>query len=310
MQGKRVLTAATCVAALAIGSGAASAATMHPTLGAKLAGMGEHGVVNLQSNSAQGPALLDVRRDDATGSRARRSATRSGMVVAKLGPAYKAKSCAMVSKKALAMIESKPGAYRVWVDTKAHTGELRGTLFRGHGAHVRNVGRSTAMDETHADPQPPRKVGRAVFLGAVAGGVSSLYWGKAVWGQVSAQRLARRGAHPADPDRAAGGSTRSPARMPTFDPQTWQLDARRPRRASRTSISYDAAAGAAEGRAGLDVPLRHRLDGARTSAGAACGSTTCSRSRARSRRAHALEFVSAEMPYVDSSRPSRPACTT
>ena len=52
------------------------------------------------------------------------------------------------------------------------------------------------MDETHADtsssselpedPDESRKVGRAVFLGAVLGGVSSLYWGKAGWSKVSA----------------------------------------------------------------------------------------------------------------------------
>ena len=41
------------------------------------------------------------------------------------------KSCAIVSKQALAMIESKPGAYKVWVDTKALMGELRGTLSAG-----------------------------------------------------------------------------------------------------------------------------------------------------------------------------------
>ena len=54
-----------------------------------------------------------------------------GMVVAKLGMAYKAKSCAKVSKKALTLIESKPGSYRVWVDTKGHPGDLRGKLFAG-----------------------------------------------------------------------------------------------------------------------------------------------------------------------------------
>jgi hypothetical protein len=130
MQGKRVLTAVTCVAALAIGSGAASGATMHPTFGAKLAGMGEHGVVNFTSSSGKGQLCwtFDVMTHGITTASIRDA---SGMVVAKLGPAYKAKSCAMVSKQALAMIESKPGAYKVWVDTKAHMGELRGTLSPG-----------------------------------------------------------------------------------------------------------------------------------------------------------------------------------
>ena len=42
------------VAAGVLGAGVAGAATMHPVLGAKLAGMGEHGVVNLQSKPRRG----------------------------------------------------------------------------------------------------------------------------------------------------------------------------------------------------------------------------------------------------------------
>ena len=53
------------------------------------------------------------------------------MVVAKLGSAFKAKSCASVATKALGLIESKPGSYTVWLDTKGHPGDLRGKLFVG-----------------------------------------------------------------------------------------------------------------------------------------------------------------------------------
>ena len=60
------------------------------------------------------------------------------MVVAKLGPSYSAKGCAMVSKMALDVIESKPASYRVWVDTKGHPGDLRGTLFAGM-AHMSSM---------------------------------------------------------------------------------------------------------------------------------------------------------------------------
>ena len=129
MQATR-LVAATGLAAIAIGAGAAGAATMHPTFGAKLSGMGEHGVVNFTSNSGKGRLCwtFDVMTHGITTASIRDG---SGMVVAKLGPAYKAKSCAMVSKQALGMIESKPGSYKVWVDTKAHMGELRGTLSAG-----------------------------------------------------------------------------------------------------------------------------------------------------------------------------------
>jgi hypothetical protein len=118
------------VAAGVLGAATAGAATMHPVLAAKLAGMGEHGVVNFQSNASKGQLCwtFDVMTDGVTGASIRDSA---GMLVAKLGPAYKAKSCATVPMRALEMIEATPGSYRVWVDTKAHMGELRGTMFAG-----------------------------------------------------------------------------------------------------------------------------------------------------------------------------------
>src|SRR4051794_21345875 len=117
-------------AAAVVGAAAANAATMHPVLGAKLTGMGEHGVVNFQSNAGKGQLCwtFDVMTDGVTAATIRDSA---GMIVAKLGSSYKAKSCTAVPMKALTMIESKPGSYRVWVDTKAHMGELRGALFAG-----------------------------------------------------------------------------------------------------------------------------------------------------------------------------------
>ena len=118
------------VAASVLGAGVASGAAMHPVLAAKLAGMGEHGVVNFQSNASKGQLCwtFDVMTDGVTSASIRDSA---GMVVAKLGSSYKAKSCTPVAMKALDLIESKPGSYRVWIDTKSHPGELRGTLFAG-----------------------------------------------------------------------------------------------------------------------------------------------------------------------------------
>jgi hypothetical protein len=123
------LLAATAVAAT-IGAGTAVATMMHPVLGAKLSGMGEHGVVNFQSDATKGKLCwtFDVMASNLTGASIRDT---SGMVVAKLGPSYKAKSCAMVDKMALDQIESKPGSYRVWLNTKGHPGDLRGTLFAG-----------------------------------------------------------------------------------------------------------------------------------------------------------------------------------
>ena len=129
MYGTRLL-AASGLAAAALGSGLAGAAMMHPTFGAKLSGMGEHGTVNFRSDATKGQLCwtFDVMTHGVTGASIRDSA---GMLVAKLGPTYKSKSCTAVPMKALEMIEAKPGSYRVWVDTKAHMGELRGTMYAG-----------------------------------------------------------------------------------------------------------------------------------------------------------------------------------
>ncbi len=49
-----IIIAAALASALAVGIGAAAADTMHPELGARLAGMGEHGIVNFQSHATTG----------------------------------------------------------------------------------------------------------------------------------------------------------------------------------------------------------------------------------------------------------------
>jgi hypothetical protein len=129
MHAARIVTLAAAVAA-ATACATAGAATMHPVLGAKLAGMGMTGVVNLTSNEAKGQLCwtFSLAGSGLTGASIRDSA---GMSVAKLGSMYAAKGCAMVSKMALDEIEAKPASYHVWVDTKGHPGDLRGTLFAG-----------------------------------------------------------------------------------------------------------------------------------------------------------------------------------
>jgi hypothetical protein len=129
MRTTRVL-AASALGALSLGAAAAQADTMHPQLGAKLSGMGEQGVVNLHSNTGTGKLCwtFDVSASGITGASIRDSA---GMVVAKLGSTYHPKACAAVSAKALGLIDAKPSKYMVWLDTKAHPGDLRGKLFAG-----------------------------------------------------------------------------------------------------------------------------------------------------------------------------------
>jgi len=117
-------------AALAVGVGAASADPMHPHLAAKLSGMGMHGTVNITTNAMKHELCwkFDAMVDGATGASIR---TGAGKSVIALGSSYKAKGCAMVTANTLSAIDAKPGAYKVWLDTKGHPGDLRGMLFAG-----------------------------------------------------------------------------------------------------------------------------------------------------------------------------------
>ena len=128
MRSKRWVAAAVSAAALA--TVPVATAGMHPTLGAHLSGMGEHGVVNLQAHT-KGHRLcwkFQLTMMHVHGATVRDA---HGMIVASLGHMYRAQGCAMVSKQSLALIESKPGRYWVWVATKGHPGELRGKLSAG-----------------------------------------------------------------------------------------------------------------------------------------------------------------------------------
>ena len=129
MRSKRFAAAVVAAAALAAVP-VAAAGMMHPTLGARLSGMGEHGIVNLQAHATKNQLCwkfeLHVMHPLAATVR-----DKSAMIVARLGHMYSAKGCAMVPKQSLALLETKPGNYWVWVATKGHPGELRGKLFAG-----------------------------------------------------------------------------------------------------------------------------------------------------------------------------------
>jgi hypothetical protein len=103
---------------------------MHPELGARLSGMGEHGIVNLRAHATEHRLCWTFRLHvmHPLGATVRDA---HGMMVVRLGHMYRARGCAMVPKKFLALIESRPGHYRVWVATKGHPGALRGKLFAG-----------------------------------------------------------------------------------------------------------------------------------------------------------------------------------
>lgn len=126
----KLLFTASAICAAALASGAASGAMMHPTLGARLSGMGESGIVNLTVNAPKRQLCwsFDLSAKGLTGASIRDA---SGMSVTALGSMYAAKGCSTASTMALDEIETKPASYHVWVDTKGHPGDLRGTLFAG-----------------------------------------------------------------------------------------------------------------------------------------------------------------------------------
>jgi hypothetical protein len=106
-------------------------AGMHPLLAARLAGMGEHGIVNLTVN-AKGKKVcwtFDVPTKGITGAAIHTRA--NGTVLVRLGTTYTKKGCTSASEMTLEHLESAPAKYSVWVNTKAHPGDLRGLLFAG-----------------------------------------------------------------------------------------------------------------------------------------------------------------------------------
>ena len=79
------------------------------------------------------------------------------------------------------------------------------------------------MDTPPAPEQEPRRYGRRLFLATVAGGISSLYWGKAAWDHVTG--VISPVASAVAPILPSGGwriYTIS-GQMPEFDPAAWRL---------------------------------------------------------------------------------------
>src|SRR6478736_9371125 len=74
-----------------------------------------------------------------------------------------------------------------------------------------------------AEPDQPRRYGRGLFLATVAGGISSLFWGKAAWDHATG--VVSPVANAIAPILPSGGwriYTIS-GHMPVFDPATWRL---------------------------------------------------------------------------------------
>src|SRR5579863_2888513 len=154
------------------------------------------------------------------------------------------------------------------------------------------------MDSPPVTPEPePRRYGRGLFLATVAGGVSSLYWGKAVWGRVGGVISPVAGA--IVPILPTGGwriYTVADS-MPVFDPATWRLtvggmvdkplsltydELRALPQAKQVSTFHCVTGWTVENVTWTGVRIRDVLAAAQPHASA-----------------HALRFISMEQPYVD-----------
>jgi DMSO/TMAO reductase YedYZ molybdopterin-dependent catalytic subunit len=151
----------------------------------------------------------------------------------------------------------------------------------------------------HNQPEPdqPRRYGRRVFLVTLAGGISSLYWGKAAWDHVTG--VVSPVASAIAPILPTGGwriYTISGS-MPDFDPATWRLNigglVDQP-----VSLTYD------ELRA---LPRVEQVSDFHCVTGWSVNNVRWGGVRIQdvlaaagpSSSAHALEFVSMEVPYTD-----------
>jgi DMSO/TMAO reductase YedYZ molybdopterin-dependent catalytic subunit len=153
------------------------------------------------------------------------------------------------------------------------------------------------MDTPPASEQEPRRYGRRLFLATVAGGVSSLYWGKAAWDHVTG--VISPVASAVAPILPTGGwriYTIS-NHMPEFDPATWRLRIGGLVE-SPVSLSYDELRALPHVE---QVSTFHCVTGWTVEdvhwGGVRLGDVL---DRARPRASgHALRFVSMEVPYVD-----------
>ena len=152
----------------------------------------------------------------------------------------------------------------------------------------------SSEEQDVAEPEPKR-YGRGLFLATVAGGLSSLVWGKPVWSHVSAALAPVDQLVPFVPSGwriyTVSGS------MPNFDPATWRLqvgglveneleldynDLRALPRVSQVSNFHCVTGWSVDNVHWTGVRLTDVLARVRPKA-----------------KAHGLRFTSAEVPYVD-----------
>ena len=155
----------------------------------------------------------------------------------------------------------------------------------------------TGPEQAPGAPEPARRIGRGVFLATVAGGLSALVWGDAVWRRVSG--AVSPVAATVAPFLPTGGwriYTVSGS-MPRFDRASWRLEVGGLVE-SPLSLSYDELRALPRAE---QVSTFHCVTGW-TVRDVHWGGVRLTDVFARAKplpQAQALEFVSAEQPYVD-----------
>src|SRR6266566_1251535 len=103
----RVSVLVLVASALAVPTALAGSAAMHPELGARLSGMGEHGIVNLQAQATKGKVCwtFDLPTTKGiTGASIHTGTT--AVVLVRLGKSYLRKGCATASAMTLEHLEA------------------------------------------------------------------------------------------------------------------------------------------------------------------------------------------------------------
>ena len=275
----KILTLALAGAAALAAASIALAGMMHPTLGAHLSGMGDHGIVNLQAHASKGQLCwkfeLNVMHPTAATIR-----DKGGMIVARLGHMYSAKGCAHGGRSTRSRRSRRSPAP---TGSGSRRPVIRATC-AGSCSPAWRICRWTrrpSPDEKEAAPHRARRLPRHRRRRPLVAVV-----GEGRLGHGLGRRLAGRRRDRADPPAGGWRIYTVSGDMPVFEPATWRLQDRRHRRAA-AGADLRPAARAAAGRAGLDLPLRDRLDGERRPLGRRPASRTSSprpgRCRARTR---------------------------
>jgi DMSO/TMAO reductase YedYZ molybdopterin-dependent catalytic subunit len=151
--------------------------------------------------------------------------------------------------------------------------------------------------EPTVEPEHAMRVGRGVFLATVAGGLSSLVWGKAAWSRLSGVVSPVAGQVAPFLPTAGWRIYTISGSMPQFDPASWRLEVGGLVE-SPASLSYDEL---------VSLPRAEQVSTFHCVTGWTVDDVHWRGVRltdlfAHVRplpEAHALEFVSAEVPYVD-----------